>query len=385
MGIKNKKLQIWVDAGLIRSDQAANIQAFEDGQKKGKFGRGMIGLSLFAILFGVLSIIGSNWYLIPDEVKIGVHVLLNLAVGAAAVMADRRGNDLWREGASLLFFGLTMTLIILIGQIYQLTGTTADAFLFWILVTLPFFLLTGHGYITAVPWMVAFLSMVTLVTVQMLQKLPDIEQKNILFFGMAALFPLALVAEGGLEKFRQWKPALSDIFMKTGLCLMAIFTTGSIIAWEYAMGTDLHNSIPVYYIAAITAAGLIGILVHTALYRCYKDAPVMKFGAVFAAVSLITLAIPFLYPVTGGAILSALVFIAYWMFIGWTGQVTGQLRLVSIAITFIAIRIYWIYIELFGSLMDTGIGLIAGGVVMLILIYAAKKLNTRMTGKGVVA
>ncbi len=60
----------------------------------------------------------------------------------------------------------------------------------------------------------------------------------------------------------------------------------------------------------------------------------------------------------------------------------GHMRVVSLAITVIAIRIYVVYVELFGSLMQTGVGLIIGGVVMLGMIYVARKLNERLTGKG---
>jgi hypothetical protein len=57
-------------------------------------------------------------------------------------------------------------------------------------------------------------------------------------------------------------------------------------------------------------------------------------------------------------------------------------RLVSLAVFVIAIRIFVAYVELFGTLFTTGIGLIVSGLVMLGLIHAARKVNTRLT-KGV--
>jgi hypothetical protein len=127
---------------------------------------------------------------------------------------------------------------------------------------------------------------------------------------------------------------------------------------------------------------LAALFAHAALYKFYKGDERLKYGALFALVGLLCITLPFLYPAYGGAVLSALLFIAYWIFVGWTAQGMGKLRIVSIAITLIAIRIFMVYVEVFGSLMDTGIGLIVGGAVMLGLIYAARKLNDRIRARG---
>jgi hypothetical protein len=57
----------------------------------------------------------------------------------------------------------------------------------------------------------------------------------------------------------------------------------------------------------------------------------------------------------------------------------GWPRLISLSITLIAIRIFAVYVEVFGTLFDTGVGLIIGGAVMLGLIALARKLNRRLT------
>ena len=117
-------------------------------------------------------------------------------------------------------------------------------------------------------------------------------------------------------------------------------------------------------------------------HKFYKNNESLKYGALFALTGLLLTTLPFLIPDAGSRILAAIIFIAYWIFIGWLGQGMGHMRLVSLAIIVIAIRIYGIYVELFGSLLTTGIGLISGGVVMLALIYGARKLNTRIRAKG---
>lgn len=381
MAIKHKKLKEWIAAGLLTETQATAIHAYEEDKKGGRFGRGLIGLSLFAILVGVLSIIASNWHEIPGEVKIGVHLLLNAIVGYVALSAHKRGNDLWREGAALTFLGLTFTLIILIGQVFQLTGTPGDAALFWIIITLPFFLLLGRGYMTAVPWMLAFLATIYLAVSEQFSEIPEQYQVSIAT-AIVTLLPLALIGDGTIDIFRKWRPALADVALRTGLVLFVIIASISLAFWP-THGIYVYNDFVFTPVMAIIilAVGFAGIVVHAFFHRFYKNDLVLKYGALFAGVSMLSIIIPLIAAVGDSAILKAIAFIAYWVFIGWLAQSLHKMRVLSLAITVIAIRIFVVYIEVFGSLMQTGIGLISGGVVMLALIYGARKLNKRLTKK----
>lgn len=378
---RHKKLKEWIAAGLLTDAQAAAIQAHEDNRKKGHFGRGLVNLSIFAILVGILSIIASNWYKIPGEVKIGVHVLLNIGIGALALWADKKGKDIWREGAALGFIGLTLTLIILIGQVFQLTGSTAQALMLWMAITLPFFLLMGKTYATSVPWMIAFLTTLVMTCGEYLGDLPEYWQAYFTL-GLGALLPLAFMADGIIGAFRRLRPALADVSLKTGVIMSASFASMSIVVWGEIQNSYNYNDFLKEQPLVILAIGLAGMAAHAFFYRFYKDDPAMKAGALFAMVSLVTQMLPLLAPQAGNSLIAALAFIGYWMFIGWLAQGMGHMRLVSLAITIIAIRIFVVYIELFGSLFTTGVGLISGGVLMLGLIYGARKMNARLTGKG---
>jgi uncharacterized membrane protein len=380
MAVKHKKLKEWVAAGLMSTEQADSIHAYEEDRKSGRFGRGLVGLSLFAILVGVLSIIAANWNAIPGEAKIGVHLFLNVCVGLVALRAGKKGHDLWREGAALVFMGLTFTLIILIGQVFQLTGTPADAALFWLLITLPFFLLMGRGYMTAAPWMLAFIATVYLVMVEKIQVLP-LEQRQLLATLVGVLLPLALMADGAIELFRKLRPALSDVALKAGIVLGILQTSVSLAFWPANQSyRELVISERDGLLTVIIGLGAVAI--HAIFYRFYKSAPEIKGGAMLAAAGIVGTVIPLIFPSDDMAIIPALVFIAYWVFIGWLAQGMHKMRYVSLAIAVIAVRIFMIYVELFGSLIDTGFGLISGGIVMLVLIFAARRLNRRMTKIG---
>jgi uncharacterized membrane protein len=381
MAVKHKKLKEWIGAGLLTEAQADAIHAYEEDKKGGRFGRGLIGLSLFAILVGVLSIIASNWHEIPGTVKIGVHLLLNAAVGYVALRAHQKGNDLWREGATLVFLGLTFTLIILIGQVFQLTGTMGDATSFWFLITLPFFLLLGRGYMTAVPWMLAFLTTIYFAVFERFEEIPEQYQTSIAI-GIVTLLPLALMGDGTIDLFRKWRPVLSDVALRTGISLFTITASISLAFWP-TRGIHVYNNFEFTPVMAtiILAMGFAGMAVHAFFHGFYKNDLVRKYGALFAGLSMLSIIVPVIAPIGDSAILKAIAFISYWVFIGWLAQSLHRMRILSLAIAVIAIRIFIVYVEVFGSLMQTGLGLISGGVVMLALIYAARRLNKRLTKK----
>ncbi len=383
MRVKHKKLKEWVAAGLMTDAQADIIHDYEENRRKGGFGRGLVGLSLFAIVIGVLSVIAANWYAIPGDTKIGAHVLLNAFVGWVAWRADKNGNNLWREGATFTFVGLTMTLILLIGQVYQLDGKAVHAFSLWMVITFPFFMLLGRGYMTAIPWMIAFLSTLSLVVGEYFDLIPD-KWEITAGLSLTAFLPLLLIGKGLIPWFQKFRPALADTCHKIGIVWLLVMASCCLAFYHFMfeMPGEMYMQILPHFMPVL-GAGLAMIGVHAALHKFYKDDPAMKLGALFVLVSFVAQFLPLLLHGWGGILTSAILFLGYWIFIGWLGQMTGRMRIVSLAITVIAIRIFVVYIELFGTLFDTGIGLIVGGVVMLSLLYGARKMNTRLTKGGV--
>lgn len=381
MAIKHKKLKEWIAAGLLTEAQADSIHAYEEDKKGGRFGRGLIGLSLFAILVGVLSVIAANWNAIPGGVKIGVHAALNAGIGFFAIWALRQGKTLWSEGAGLALLGLTFTLIILIGQVFQLTGTLAMATLFWLVITLPFFLLLGRTYMTVVPWMLGFLATFGLVAFEYIEPLPE-DYRPVFVTALGALVPLALIGGGTVDLFKRLRPVLAEVALKTGLFLSAALASMSMAMWPANMYEYVrHDLLPLTHGFAVLGAGVAAIALHAAFHKFYRTEPAMRNGARFAFLGLLGFVAPLMLSLGYEHIAPALVFIAYWVALGWLAQNMHYMRIVSLAITIIAIRIFVIYVEVFGSLMDQGIGLISGGVVMLGLIYGARRLNKRLRNK----
>ena len=379
----SNKLEKWQEAGLITSAQAADILTHEKNRKSGRFGRGLIGVAIFAIVIGVLSIVAANWHSISGEIKIAAHVLVNLALAAAVYLK----RDIWREAAVLLLFGLTLTLIALIGQVYQLGGSWGGALTLWMVATLPLIGVYASGRITGWPWMLAFLATIIVVIGENIDRLPEFWGSY--FVMVVGLFlPLALIADGSLTIFQKWKPAYAKILSQTGFFLAIVSASTISVLWYFGSRESLYLNVGQsigfssatvhFYFIGLFALAVLAQFIYAALYKFYQGDPNRKNLAILVFGATFSTALPYIIIGFGSNIVAALHLIIFWLFAGWIGQLLGWQRFVTLAIIIITLRIFAIYIELFGGLLSTGIGLISGGIILLTLIWGAKKLNTRL-------
>lgn len=388
-GMKHK-VRAWRDAGLINPAQADAIFAHERESKRGTFGRNLAATGVFAILLGVLSIIAANWYMIPAEVKIGGHLALNAVVGIITWICAARGRTLARELFTLVFFGLSLTVMALTGQVFQLDGSLSLLLITWMVMTLPFIAIFGRTRVTAVLWMIAFLAVITVVMSEYLEPLPQFWQICFLY-GVGTLLPLGLLADGSLRLFQRLKPLYAETFTRTGIALLGFNASMASFYWvtprthtlvRAIEGVGMDYTHGYLILAGIFMAAVVAIAFHAILRGFYRDNPDQRVGVLFVIVSVLMIAMPVLIPGGEMQIAAAILFIIYWIFIGWIGQMLAWSRLISWAIALVALRILGIYIEIFGDMLSTGVGLIVGGAVVLVLIWAARKMNRVLTPGG---
>lgn len=117
-----ERLQAWTQAGLVAPSQAEAVQAFEAEQRQRRAWDPALLTGLFAALcvaLGAILIVSHNWQSIPDPLKQGVFLALTVAL--------LWGRDRAGEGrlAQALDAGLVLWPLAGIGlwaQIYQLSG-----------------------------------------------------------------------------------------------------------------------------------------------------------------------------------------------------------------------------------------------------------------------
>lgn len=140
----------WQANGWVTSDGVAAIEASLP-PLRAEVGLSSIIAVLGGLLFGlgVLSFVAANWELIPRQVRFFVLLIaIALAYGAADTLR-RRGLRVFAE-AALVVAGLTFgASIALIGQSYHLAGDFSDAILLWALGCLGAALLAQSVAMTA--------------------------------------------------------------------------------------------------------------------------------------------------------------------------------------------------------------------------------------------
>ena len=362
-----KKLKIWQKTGLISLQQGRAIAAYERRHAKPYLFYGLAALASFCIGLGVISVVAANWAFIPASVKIMVDFVLLLACGTYVFKSYNEGKTLWFEGLSLLFAALVLASIGLVAQIYQLQPDGLSALLLWSLLMLPLTFFSKKMLLPAV----------------------------ILPIFWIALFDFVM-QDADWQRFFQiltgaWEYSIGLIWLFLWFLLYQILrlfccgqTMGLVKALRFWLVLD--TAVAVFFMD-IERNFLL-----TSLMPYHVDG---LLGAVLVLMAAMMIAVsfyletkrhrPFYIPILmliifiGGLLpLSFILSFALLILAGVYAYQNRFWRLFHLVFVLSALRIFLIYVDFWGSLMQTGIGLIASGIVLLLLMLAASKLRKRL-------
>src|SRR5512138_497258 len=150
-----KKLLAWQEAGLI--DQATRERILQHEQKRARPYALYImgGLGVLAVALGVILLVASNWDQIPRLAKMVLDLAVMASLAWVVVFADDSDRRWLREMMLLLYTGLALASVALVGQAYQLGGEPWQALIVWTVMVLPALLVMGHRMVSAVAVVVA--------------------------------------------------------------------------------------------------------------------------------------------------------------------------------------------------------------------------------------
>lgn len=370
-----KKLQRWQDQGLIELDVMDKILAFEKQRGSGRFLKALYGLGGFAIVIGILAVVAANWQIIPPDTKLFVHLGINTCVAAALYHFHKIGKSLQMNLSVLVLTGLTLTLIALTGQVFHLNGSIPSALITWMVLTTPFVAAFANSKISLIPWILALVYTIWAGSAEYLFPLFDDEGILVCLAALFTFIPLGFIH---ISSFRimDKNPAMRDVLYYAGAASIIVGASLACLVW-YAKP---DNMIQGYWLQLVT------IFIGGAFWARFIPLPkaivadddIANIRTLFF-ISLGVAFAPFILPVISDTVMAALSFIAYWLAVGYLAQKTNRQALMSIAITLVAIRIYIIYLELFGGLLQTGFGLIISGIVLIALASGARKLNKTLS------
>ncbi len=353
-----------MEAGLISPEQAERIEAFEQGKEGGGVGPGrrpmfvfaVAGLGGLAIAIGLVSIVASNWDGIPGSVKLGIDLVLVAALGWGVWHWERKGPSWARETAIVALFGLVLASIALVGQVYQLGGKAHEALTVWIGLTALLMSRARSGFaaalwvigiqVTWMSWIVWFL---------------DRHDWGAFGFGSTYWAPLLCIAVGQVGWIRRARPRLASVLTAIGWSEVVIAATfGTFAFYDDTVREDWTAAYP---------AGLISALLAGWIMRKIPSSPAAVPARWLLGVCTVGYLAPFLVSPGGLDLVAALSFIGLWLLVAFVAHRRGDVRVLNVATAVVGVRILVVYFEVFGSLLDTGVGLVSGGLLTLALVW----------------
>jgi len=357
-----QKLAEWQEAGLIDAATAGRIRAHEGGGEARPYLLYAVGgLGALSIGIGLVSIVASNWDAIPGGLKLALDLALLLGLALAAHRAPRGG---WlAEVLIFVDFGAVLASIGLVAQVYHLGGRTEDALLFWSVITAPL-VLHGTRRFLALVWFVAAESVVLAELARLLDWMWH-RQEEIVALTVAYVLSLALAALGDWAWFSGRKPAFASVSGTLGRVQLVALGTLVPLGW-YGYG---HDEQRVGGLGMICLLGVVAAGVALAL----RDRAAGQARGGLVAFALVTPMLSYLPLMTGhekSGFAAAASFLVVWSIVGFAAYRAGRYRLLNVATALLGVRLLIVYFEVFGSLLDTGIGLLSGGLLTILLAWA---------------
>lgn len=370
----SKKLIEWQKENVIDSTTANRITQYEKKRSKPLILWAIGGLGAFTIIVGFVSIIAANWLHTPDWVKLSVDLVACLAIAVALYRSiDREGSNtekLWmREVLVIFYYGFTLASMALIGQTYQLGGSLAKLFLIWTIATIPLALL-GRGKFLAVLWL--FGSATTyLLNVETLhdfiRTLTNSRHLSMaIFVSLYLLGPLFFILISRVPWLVRERPvAASEISRFSWLAIIAFGWMCQFLWYEGAIYG--YGDVSGYVIAICFIATAAMVYFIPALYSDEHSDTHLSMRVVITTVFLLgSTAIWHQYNL---ALVGALTNLLYLCVLAWAALKIKSTTLFNAVTALICLRIVFIYFEVFGSMLETGIGLIIGGALTLSIAW----------------
>jgi uncharacterized membrane protein len=360
----------WQAAGLIDDELAQRIVAWENARRRPIFLWAIAGMGTLALGLGIMAIVGANWEAIPAWLKLATDLGLTALCAAAVFVCWQRDWPWRRELAALLLFALVLSGIALIGQVYQLQSEPWHALVLWLALCTPFLALTALSRLSGILWAIAvattwFVAEAPLQGVLIrIGALPP--QQNswddsyllpLLSYLAACLMIMVAVLRG------LWPPARGQADLLLRLALAGLAAACSLtMGFVWRPFADASPAGPI--VAALVASLATMAVLWSGRPRAERTVLLAVVAASFAGWALALLVAD---TGRGNDLVRAVLFILYGAALGGLAARAGARGLFGFAFTMVGLRLLILYFEAIGGLTATGLGLIGGGLLCLLL------------------
>jgi uncharacterized membrane protein len=370
-----KQLSRWQAAGLIDQQTLEGIVDFEAKRGRPRLDYVLAALGAVSIGIGIISLVAANWDGIGPRTKLAADVVLATALAVAVYYATRRAAWLLVEGLGIVYYLFSLASLALVGQVYQLGTPAWQALALWSVVTVPLVLLL-RSYLAGMVW----------------------------FIGASLSYVMATL----------------ELFEFTHRSRSADWAVGLLLAWPLVamlvarapwLNDGRRRFIGAVSVGAWSAVVLLGLLSPFAFYVHISEKETLDIGLVLgggAFIALYHFQKRWLGSVPGRVRLAvALLLGGSWLvfslgmvwshrdldLVGAVLQVGYLCLLAFVCLQFgwgrafhattgvIALRILIVYFEVFGSMLSTGLGLVSGGALTLLLAWLWKRKSPELAAR----
>jgi|GEM_PF-4163017 Predicted membrane protein len=366
-----KMLQEWQSNGLISDSQQQNILAFENAKPKTRWGQlGFVLLGCGTVILGIISIIASNWQMIPDAVKLVTSFVLMLTLaGSIYKFRDHKSVTL-TDGLRALYALYCFGMIGLIAQIYHLEGDGYKTGLLWCALTV---LIISQSKNYLVPMLWCFIFGTCFLIGLNNHPWADLYVTNPLAFFILtvtlAVFGLKSIdRDSTLQSSFTWCTFLAWMI---GLCLSSVSFRGETFMGTKFASYNFSNYLIEYVLSIIVAACLM-------LNAEFKKSEKI---ALLASLVVANILLSFNFMAKEHyifLILGALLCLSAWAFFFISRQMFRHFNFVIILMGY---KVFEFFIRKFKTLLATGFGLILMGVLVLAVIWAWSKNRTKIEAR----
>lgn len=324
MKISKKELEKLNKEGLITSQQVENIISYyQSNTDNNKLWKRLFVIAGLLIALGIILIIGANWSLIPNFIKITVDFILFLVLIYADYYFITNNKKNLSEVFLIISFFMIAGTIGLIAQVYNLDGGWFSFARFWMILAIPF----------------VFLSKTFLI--------------NILW--------LVLLFNSFPQSFYTWLHDIYSYFVSTLLPFSKSYNISIFCILLYLLLEFLQyfgKSIYIKFDKKIVVLKAFSILAQLTKYWT------------LCAIALQRNAIDIIF---------IFCLLAYKLYINYKNRKDKYFRNYAILAE---VYIIYLFVSAYGNLLFTGIGFIMGGILLLVSIYVLRKVLSYMKKLG---
>jgi Predicted membrane protein (DUF2157) len=368
--MSERKLQAWIEAGLIDDQAAIRIRNWEAQNSRPLGLWAIVGLAVLAIGLGLVSLIAANWQAIPGTVRLAIHFACIIALALYLFFGKQRAeyNALIHDGALFILGALGLTFFGHIGQVYQSTAPIWQALGLWLLLFSPLLLLFGRGWPVAAMWMAGFIATVDTYA---MDKMNTAAQYAPTFqFSLILSLPIAITGFAAFFRGRSNRPDFWRKLEILGL-LVTVIAAGMMLLLG-SLNDLLGHAHDKSMDESRIAQALITVVTAFLVWIFHKGRSGQAIAGILIAAALLNLTA---MVIGNSIILGATLFILFGvsiavasLYAGWRGAFQG-------AVVVIALRLIALSFQLADDLLGSGVGLILAGFLTLGIAYAAVRIS----------